>query len=98
MHIYRHQSQKKWWTTLGPELRKDTKKTEVIVKALSGLKSAGVSFRSRFARCIEFMGYQSCKSDSDLWLKSELRSEDGIKFYSYILCYVDDMLCMQTPC
>ena len=84
----------KVWTTLGPEFGKDAGKTAVIVRALYGLKSAGAAFRSHLARCMESMGYQSCKADPDLWLKSEIRPEDGVKYYSYILCYVDDILCI----
>ena len=84
----------KVWTTLGTEFSKDAGKTAVIVGALHGLKSAGVAFRSHFVRCMESMGYQSCKADPDLWLKPETRPEDGVKYYSYILCYVDDILCI----
>ena len=36
---------------------------------------------------MESIGYQSCKADPDLWLKSEIRPEDGVKYYSYILCF-----------
>ena len=43
---------------------------------------------------MESLGYESCKTDLDLWLKPEIRPEDGIKFYSYLLCYVDDILCI----
>jgi hypothetical protein len=38
------------------------------------------------------MGYTSCKADPDLWLKAETRPDDGSRYYSYILCYVDDIL------
>ena len=33
-----------------------------------------------------------CLADSDLWLKAEVRPDDEFKYYSYILCYVDDIL------
>ena len=56
----------KVWTTLGPAFGKDTRKTAVIVRVLYGLKSAGAAFRSHLARCMEFMGYQLCRSDPDL--------------------------------
>ena len=26
--------------------------------------------------------------------KPEIRPEDGVKYYSYLLCYVDDILCI----
>ena len=83
----------KVWTTLGPEFGKDARKNAVIIRALYGLKSAGAAFRSHLAKCMEPLGY-SCKADLDLWLKPEIRSEDGVKCYSYLLCYVDDILCI----
>ena len=38
------------------------------------------------------MGYTSCKANPDLWMKAELRPDDNFRYYSYILCYVDDIL------
>ena len=81
----------KMWTTLGPEFGKDTRKTAVIVRALYGLKSAGAAFRSHLARCMESLDYQSCKADPDLWLKPEIRPENGVQYDCYLLCYVDDI-------
>ena len=40
------------------------------------------------------LGYISCKADPDLWLKAETRPDNGFRYYSYILCYVDDILCI----
>jgi hypothetical protein len=40
------------------------------------------------------MGYTSCKADPDLWLKSVTRPEDSVRYYAYILCYVDNILCI----
>ena len=36
------------------------------------------------------LGYKPCLADPDLWLKAHHR--DGIDYYSYILCYVDDIM------
>ena len=82
------------WTTLGSEFSKDSGNTAVSVRALYGLKSAGAAFRSHLAKCMESLGYESCKADSDLWLKQEIRPEDGVQYYSYLLYYVDDILCI----
>ena len=38
------------------------------------------------------MGFESCKVEPDLWLKPKIRPEDGVKYYSYLLLYVDDIL------
>ena len=40
------------------------------------------------------MGYTSCKADPDLWYKAETRPADSFWYYAYILCYVDDILCV----
>ncbi len=40
------------------------------------------------------MGYTSCKADPDLWLKAVTRPNNNVHYYSYILCYVDDILCI----
>jgi hypothetical protein len=36
----------------------------------------------------------SCKADPDLWLKAVTRPEDNVRYYAYILSYVDDILCI----
>ncbi len=40
------------------------------------------------------MGYTSCKADPVLWYKAETRPADSFEYYAYILCYVDDILCV----
>jgi hypothetical protein len=40
------------------------------------------------------MGYTSSKAGPDLWLKAVTRPEDNMSYYAYILCYVDDILCI----
>jgi hypothetical protein len=40
------------------------------------------------------MGYSSCMADPNLWLKAMTRPEDNMRYYTYILCYVDDILCI----
>ena len=37
---------------------------------------------------------ESCLADPDLWYKPEVRKEDNYKYYSYVLLYVDDCLCI----
>ena len=80
----------KVWTILGLKFGKDVRKTAGIVRFLYVV----AAFRSYLAKCIESLGYQSCKADMDLWLKPEIRTEDGLQYYSYSLSYVDDILCI----
>ena len=84
----------KVWTVLGPEFGLDCGKKALVVRALYGLKSAGAAFRNHLADCMNHLGYKSCMADPDLWYKAEVRLSDGFKYYSYILLYVDDVLCI----
>ena len=40
------------------------------------------------------LAYHFCDVDPDLWMKAEYRPEDKLEHYSYILCYVDEILCI----
>ena len=37
------------------------------------------------------IGYTPYRGDNDLWMKPEIEP-DGNEYYSYILCYVDDVM------
>jgi hypothetical protein len=68
------------------------------VRALYGLKSASAVLCVHLASFMCQMGYTSCKADPDLWYKAETRPADNFGYYAYILCYVDDILCVhQDP-
>ena len=67
----------KVWITLDPEFGKDARKTAEILRALYGLKSAGAAFRSCFARCLESLGYQSCKADPYYGLNQKSNQKMG---------------------
>ncbi len=84
----------KMWTILGPEFGLDSGKSAIIVRALYGLKSAGAAFQAHLASFMRQMEYTSCKADPDLWLKAVTRPEDNVGYYAYILCYVDNILCI----
>ena len=71
--------------SLGPEFGEDQEKTAVIVRALYGLTSAGVSFRNHLADCMCHLGYHSCLADLDLWYNAMVCPEDNFKYYSYVL-------------
>jgi hypothetical protein len=85
---------KKVWTVLGPEFVIDAGKSAIIVHALYGLKSAGAAFCARLALFMRQMGYTSCKADPDLWYEDETRPADNFRYYAYILCYVNNILCL----
>ena len=58
----------KIWTILGPEFGSDAGKSAILVHALYGLKSAGVSFCNHLANCITHIGFTPCLADPDLWM------------------------------
>ncbi len=90
---------KKVWTVLGPGFGIDAGKSAIIVHALCGLKSAGAAFCVHLASFMRQMSYTSCKADPDLWYKADTRPADNFRYYAYILCYVDDILCIHhNPC
>ncbi len=86
----------KIWTILGPKFGNDCGKTAIMVRALCGLKSAGAAFCAPLASFMRQLGYTSCKANPDLWYKAETRPDDNFSYYAYILCYVDDILCIHN--
>ena len=38
--------------------------------------------------------YCSCNTDPDLWMKAQYRPEWMLKYLSYIVCCLDDILCI----
>ena len=40
------------------------------------------------------LGFNSCDTDMDLWMKPEFRPEDFVEYYSYISCNADDLICI----
>ena len=81
-------------TMPGAEFGEDEGRTAIIVQALYGLASAGASFRNHLADCMWHLGYMSCLAGPDLWYKPMVRPEDNFNYYSYILLYVENCLCI----
>ena len=65
-----------------------------MIRALYGLKSSDSLLRACLAQYMWVLGYWSCDADPDLWRKAEYKPEDKLEYYSYILCYVNDILCI----
>ena len=40
---------------------------------------------------MEFLGFQLCKADPDIWIRKAVKY-DGTKYWEYVLLYVDDAL------
>ena len=39
-----------------------------------------------------FLGFTSCKADSDVWMKAT--TNEGVEYWEFVLLYVDDCLCI----
>ena len=65
----------------------------VFRMALYGLKSSGAAFRAHLANTLNGIGFLSNKSDPDIWYWPEVKP-NGFDYLEYILCYVDDILCI----
>ena len=59
----------------------------MIVRALYGVRSSGISFRDYLARNLREMGYKSSKADPDYWMRPNMKS-DCTEYYRYAICYV----------
>jgi hypothetical protein len=64
------------------------------VRALYGLKSAGMAFINHLAECMKHLGWIPCRADRDLWMNYETHPDYGVLYWAYILIYVDDILCV----
>ena len=83
----------KVWILAGPEFGSEAGKNMLVKKALYGLKSSGAAFRAFLAETLDAMGYRPSYADPDVWLRPAVKP-DGFEYYEYILCYVDDVLCI----
>ena len=62
------------------------------MRALYGLKGSGQAWRSFLADTLKNkMGFISSLADPDVWYKPSTK-DDGTKYYSYLLIYVDDVI------
>ena len=61
----------KYYTVCGPEFGSEfIGNLAITVRAAYGFKSAGAAFRNHLRDCMEHLGYESCKADPDVWMRS----------------------------
>jgi hypothetical protein len=76
-------------TTAGLEFGSNQGRPAIIVRALYGLKSSGARWRDHLASILMEIGFQRSKADLDVWMRQAIKP-DGLKYWEYALCYVDD--------
>jgi len=84
-------TKEKLYYKCGLEFGPDCGKTALIVRALYGLRSSGKSFRDHVAETLRAGGFKSCLADPDVYMRKAVKP-DGMKYWEYVLMYVDDML------
>ena len=77
----------------GPEFGRLQGKVLVVKKALYGLKSSGAAFRAHLPEILDNIGFRSSMADPDVWMRPASKPS-GEKYYKYILCYINDILCI----
>ena len=64
------------------------------MRSLYGLCSARNAWREHLANTIrQELGYVSCQADPDIHMNIK-RKPSGERYWSYIVCYADDILCI----
>ena len=87
-------TKEKVYTTAGLEFGADkVGRPVLIVRALYGLKSSGARWRDHMAATLREGGFVSCRGDPDVWMRPKVKP-NGDKYWEYVLCYVDDILCI----
>ena len=66
-------------------------KVALIRRALYGGKSAGRDFWEHMRSCMEFLKFESCKADPEIWMRPAVKA-DGSEYWEYVLLYCDDVL------
>ena len=89
-------TKEKVWFTAGDEWGEHKGKPVLVVRALYGLKGSGQAWRSQLADVLKnVLGFTSSLADPDVWYKPNTKA-DGSKYYTYLLIYVDDVICIDT--
>ena len=57
------------------------------------IETTGVSVRAKLAQFLYDLNYTPSRADPDVWMRPAVQG-GGFKYYEYILCYFDDVLCI----
>ena len=87
------ESREKIWICAGPDFGSEAGTIMIIRMALYGLNSSGTAFHAHLAETLNYIGFLSTKADPGVWCRPAVKP-NGFEYYEYILCYVDDILCI----
>ena len=80
-------------TNDGPDFGSEAGTIMIIRMALYCLNSSGTAFHAHLAETLNYIGFLSTKADPGVWCRPAVKP-NGFEYYEYILCYVDDILCI----
>ena len=81
------------WTCAGPAFDSEAGMIMIVKMVLYGLKSSVAEFCAHLFNTLNFIGLLSTKADTDVWYRPAVKTY-RFEYYEYILCYVDDILCI----
>ena len=88
------ETKEKVYFVAGSEWRDNEGRVVIIVRALYGLRSSALQWQKHLEDNLRYdLGYSPSLADDNVWLK-RCHKPDGELYYSYILCFVDDLLCI----
>ena len=64
-------------------------KIALIRRVIYDVKLAGRDFWTHLKRCMTFLGFKSCQTDTDIYMR-EATKTDQTDYWEYVLLYVDD--------
>ena len=90
------ETQEKVYFIAGPKWRDKEGRVVVVVRALYGLRSSALQWQRYLVDNLRYdLGYVPSLADDNVWMK-QYHKESSEPHYSYILCFVDDLLCMHA--
>ena len=81
------------WTKFEPEFGSGEGKIMMIVRALYGSRSSQAAFRALLAEVLQNLSYLSSEIDPSVFIRPAVKS-NSFKYYEYVFCYVDDVICI----
>ena len=93
MYICQLHLGRKVWLCARPEFGHLQGKVLVVKKALYGLKSSGLAFCAHLTETLDNIGFKISMANPVVWMRPATKLS-GEWYYKYILCYMDDILCI----
>ena len=81
------------WFEGGIKCSEDKSEVLFVVRALYGLKSAGLAWRAELAEALVKLGFKLTRANPDVWIQADVHLNGG-KYYAMLFVYVDYILAL----